>query len=65
MKKIVRMFSGLSFNQSNDEGSSVCSSSSPADDPSDTDRVPDIPPRIIRPQSESQRRDAPSLPLKN
>ncbi|RXN16924.1 arf-GAP with Rho-GAP ANK repeat and PH domain-containing 1 isoform X1 [Labeo rohita] len=39
--------------------------SSPADDPSDTDRVPHIPPRIIRPQSESQRRDVPPLPLKN
>ncbi|KAL1260346.1 hypothetical protein QQF64_008173, partial [Cirrhinus molitorella] len=41
--------------------------SSPADDPSDTDRVPDVPPRIIRPQSDSQsqRRDVPLPPLRN
>ncbi|KAI2656524.1 Arf-GAP with Rho-GAP domain, ANK repeat and PH domain-containing protein 1 [Labeo rohita] len=65
MKKFSRLFSKLSSDLSNDEASSVCSSSSPADDPSDTDRVPHIPPRIIRPQSESQRRDVPPLPLKN
>ncbi|XP_048018040.1 arf-GAP with Rho-GAP domain, ANK repeat and PH domain-containing protein 1 isoform X2 [Megalobrama amblycephala] len=38
--------------------------SSPADDLSDTDRVPDVPPRI-RPAKESQKRDVPPLPLKN
>ncbi|KAF4104502.1 arf-GAP with Rho-GAP domain, ANK repeat and PH domain-containing protein 1-like isoform X2 [Onychostoma macrolepis] len=40
-------------------------SSAPADDPSDTDRVPEVPPRIIRPLNESQRRDVPPPPNKN
>ncbi|XP_016405487.1 arf-GAP with Rho-GAP domain, ANK repeat and PH domain-containing protein 1, partial [Sinocyclocheilus rhinocerous] len=40
-------------------------SSAPVDDPSDTDRVPDVPPRIIRPPNESQRRDVPPPPNTN
>ncbi|XP_042596020.1 wiskott-Aldrich syndrome protein homolog 1-like [Cyprinus carpio] len=40
-------------------------SSAPADDPSDTDPVPDVPPRIIRPLNESRRRDAPPPPNRN
>ncbi|KTG33345.1 hypothetical protein cypCar_00010653 [Cyprinus carpio] len=51
--------------RSNDEASSVCSSSSPADDPFDTDQGPDVPPRMIRSPNESSKRDVRLPPLRN
>ncbi|XP_016336893.1 arf-GAP with Rho-GAP domain, ANK repeat and PH domain-containing protein 1-like isoform X2 [Sinocyclocheilus anshuiensis] len=39
--------------------------SSPADDPPSTDRVPDVPFRMIRPPTESSKRDVPPPPLRN